>query len=65
MLVNFFSGADLQIPRSTTLAGGRPEQELWRRSQSEKYNKYKYNKKRKTKKLNSTNTKEKYRHIQK
>ena len=28
---------DLRIARSMTLAGGRQGQELWRRSQSEKY----------------------------
>ena len=56
-----FCVADLRIPRSTTLAGGRPGQELWGRNQSEKYQanikqKYQTNIKQKY----QTNIKQKY-----
>ena len=59
-IVNIFA-ADLRIPRSTTLAGGRPGQELWGRNQSEKYQanikqKYQTNIKQKY----QTNIKQKY-----
>ena len=37
IFVNCYAAADLRIRRSTTLAGGRQEQEQWRRSRSKKY----------------------------